>query len=124
MIYIRDLIGKPYKRRGRGPESYDCYGLAIEVCKRFGKILEDSFYDELSAETENRLIDDKKSSLNAIRTEHPFPGSIIEILVSGIPRHIGVYLESGKFIHVTKIGVHVSDVSAWKSKIEGYYTWQ
>ena len=31
-----DLIGKPYKKNGRGPDSYDCYGICIEVCKRIG----------------------------------------------------------------------------------------
>jgi len=29
-----DLIGKPYELGGVGPESYDCFGLALEVLTR------------------------------------------------------------------------------------------
>ena len=31
-----DLIGKPYKENGRGPECYDCYGLVEEISHRLG----------------------------------------------------------------------------------------
>jgi len=33
---FRDLIGKPYEDLGRGPDSYDCWGVVIEVGKRLG----------------------------------------------------------------------------------------
>ena len=33
---VDDLVGLPYSRGGQGPDSYDCYGLCIEVCKRAG----------------------------------------------------------------------------------------
>ena len=31
LLDIDDLLGVPYKVHGRGPDSYDCYGLVIEV---------------------------------------------------------------------------------------------
>jgi len=31
-----DLIGKPYKENGRGPDGYDCYGLVEEISHRLG----------------------------------------------------------------------------------------
>lgn len=31
-----DLIGKPYKPRGTGPDAYDCWGICVEVLKRLG----------------------------------------------------------------------------------------
>jgi len=36
-----DLIGKPYKENGRGPDGYDCYGLVLTVCHRLGIDLPD-----------------------------------------------------------------------------------
>ena len=35
-IQISDLIGIPYKDHGRTAEGMDCYGLAIEVMRRYG----------------------------------------------------------------------------------------
>jgi len=125
MESLRDLIGKPYAIHGRGPDAYDCYGLAIEVCRRFGKKLDDSFYDEVSAETEKRLIDDTKASLKAVRLAGPEAGAVVEFLIAGKPRHIGVCLGDGTFIHATeKLGVRTSELAAWSKRIEGFYTWQ
>jgi cell wall-associated NlpC family hydrolase len=125
MESLRDLIGKPYAIHGRGPDAYDCFGLAIEVCRRFGRKLDDSFYDEVSADTGKRLIDETKSALKAERIPGPEQGAIVEIFIAGSPRHIGVCLGDGTFIHATqKLGVRTSELSAWSKRIEGYYTWQ
>lgn len=125
MESLRDLIGKPYAVHGRGPDAYDCYGLAIEACRRFGKKLDDSFYDELSGETERRLIDDTKASLNASRLSGPEIGAVVEFIIAGKPRHIGVCLGDGMFIHATeKLGVRIAELSSWSKRIEGFYTWQ
>ncbi len=35
-IDYSDLLGKPFRYHARGPDAYDCYGLAIEVCRRAG----------------------------------------------------------------------------------------
>lgn len=32
---LNDLIGKPYEFRGRGNPGYDCWGLVVEVYRRF-----------------------------------------------------------------------------------------
>lgn len=125
MVSLRDLIGKPYAIHGRGPDAYDCYGLAIEVCSRLGLHLEDAFYDELGNGVEERLIDETKASIQAIKVDVPGLGVIVELKIAGEPRHIGVCLGDGTFIHATqKIGVRTSELSAWSKRIEGYYTWQ
>ena len=36
-----DLIGRPFVDGGRGPENFDCWGLATDVFRRHGKILPD-----------------------------------------------------------------------------------
>jgi len=36
MIDVSDLIGKPWSWGARGPDAYDCFGLLIEVSRRYG----------------------------------------------------------------------------------------
>jgi cell wall-associated NlpC family hydrolase len=38
---VLDLLNKPYKLNGRGPDSYDCWGLVMEVYRRLGITLLD-----------------------------------------------------------------------------------
>jgi len=125
MIEVRDLIGKPYKVHGRGPDAYDCYGLAIEACKRFGKILPDAFYSSIDRSSNEILIESQKFTAKAKRINTPLPGAVVVITVGGRPSHIGVCLGDGSFIHAMKdINVRVSEFSGYSKRIEGYYTWQ
>ena len=41
IVAVDDLIGKPYEGGGRGPDSYDCYGLVVEVESRMGRRVPD-----------------------------------------------------------------------------------
>jgi cell wall-associated NlpC family hydrolase len=36
---LRDLPGHPYRRGGRGPEAFDCWGLVLEVRRRLALAL-------------------------------------------------------------------------------------
>jgi hypothetical protein len=36
MIFLNDLIGKPFRYGAKGPDFYSCYGILMEVYKRFG----------------------------------------------------------------------------------------
>lgn len=40
---VRDLLGKDYADRGRGPRFYDCFGLYLETARRLGVDLKDPF---------------------------------------------------------------------------------
>ena len=124
MIDVRDLIGKPYGTHGRGPVTYDCYGLAIEVCKRFGKELPDAFYESTSPEINGNLIGRAKPLLNASCIDEPVPGAVVVVMTGSNPVHIGVCLNSKDFIHCGKYGVKIERLTAWKRRIEGFYTWQ
>lgn len=43
-IYV-DLVGKPFVSGDRGPNSFDCYGVLLEIYKRQGVNLRDSAYN-------------------------------------------------------------------------------
>jgi hypothetical protein len=45
---VQDLIGKPHERGARGPDSFDCWGLCVEVYRRAGITLPDYTNDGLT----------------------------------------------------------------------------
>ena len=110
MIDVSDLIGIPYKENGRGKSGLDCYGLAIEVEKRFGKELQDAVYDNHDKELSQKWA----PLLNVRQTDFIKAGSIIEIHI-GNTLHIAVALDSKTMIHATtNQGVRISRIAAYK----------
>lgn len=105
-IYLADLIGKPYKENGRDLTGFDCYGLAIEVTKRFGKPLNDVIYNNHDIELSSLLV----PTLNVKTTEKIKAGTILEMNFRN-ELHIGVCLNEKEFIHTTaKQGVRISKI--------------
>ena len=123
-ICIDDLLGVPYKLNGRTKNGFDCYGLLIEVEKRFNHILPDF----VNASEEN-FLECLKMAVDVLplkSIEEPTKeGDIILIVnVYGIPFHIGAYLGNGMFIHCNKYGVHLEKINMYKNRIGRVYTWQ
>lgn len=90
-IFINDLLGVPYKDHGRDASGYDCYGLAIEVARRYGYQLNDVLYNnhnlELSAEN--------VPTLNVTPIDEPREGALLE-MEYGRELHIGVCLKQAR----------------------------
>lgn len=124
MIEVRDLIGSPYLAHGRGVGGYDCFGLAIEACKRFGKVLPDLWYSDTDRAGNSEIISPARVECGLVATIAPKSGDILLLRVGGLPSHIGVALGDGNFIHCTqRSGVIVESIASWRKRIEGYYTW-
>lgn len=126
MINIDDLIGVRYKNNGRSiVTGMDCYGMAIEVSKRFGHILPD--IAEIKASTRNLKLCEQKvlEQINVKEIKEPeTEGDILFFKSgSGVLDHIGVYLGDGRFIHCNKYGVHIERVFYYKNMIGRVYTW-
>lgn len=118
---IDDLLGIPYKLHGRDKDGYDCYGLVIEVEKRFGRRLPD-FYTKSKADHLN--IGELIKSSRIIKTNTPVLGDLILFYDSkGRTVHIGVYLKNDDFIHCDCYGVRISKLSSYFRKGE-VFTWQ
>lgn len=110
MINVSDLVGIPYKENGRSKSGLDCYGLAIEVEKRFGKILQDAVYEN----HDEKLSQKWAPLLNVRQTDSIKAGSLIEIHVGGT-LHIAVALDNKTMIHATtNQGVRISKIAAYK----------
>lgn len=108
-INIDDLIGIPYKEHGRDASGYDCYGLAIEVCRRYGFVLNDVYYTD---DHDISLSEKNRPTLNCFEMTEPKEGAVIEIHTrEGL--HIGVCINNKEFIHATKSGVRISPIGAF-----------
>lgn len=120
-VSVKDLIGIPYKVHGRNPkEGLDCYGLDIEVFKRNGIYLPDVDYD--SPEEYENVFMKVQHSIKYEKVKTPNELNIIMFRFRNEPRHTGVYLGHGLFIHSTRDkGVIVEPLHRWKNRVEGYY---
>ena len=123
IIDIDDLVGVKYKEDGRDKNGYDCYGLAMEVSKRFGNELPElsdlTMPKEKSRDEVLSKIDEEE------KKEANEEGDLILINDgNGIFSHIGVYLGDDRFIHCNIFGVHINKIREYKDKIGRVYGWQ
>ena len=128
MIDYSDLLGIPFVNHGRSPRGYDCYGLVMEVYRRFGIAIPEFAGDWDDADKINGIVQGEARSPHWRAVSAPLPVPCLVALRMGVPRgvvnHTGVYLGNGKFIHTrAKIGVCIGrlDSPAWRGVIEGYY---
>jgi len=119
---IDDLMGMKFEDFCYGSGDNGCYGLAMEVCKRFGTPLPE--YRSLALE----LADHEKINnfLPRFReVKKPDPGDLVLIRsVEGNEYHSAVIVERGWFLHATRENnVHKVRLNhpLYKSRIEGIY---
>lgn len=115
MINIDDLLGVRYKHNGRDINTgLDCYGLAIEVEKRFGHFLPD--YESFKKNDRDFMfckdivLEELRDKVYEVDTPEK-EGDVILFNNNSILNHIGVYMGNGKFIHCNKYGVHIERIA-------------
>ena len=125
-IDISDLLGVPYKKNGRTLNGLDCYGLVIEVCKRFGHKLRDFDYTDTSSKTFKKILSSVEPEKEGLKlAQKPSEGDILLFSTDKcfFANHCGVYLGDGFFIHCDYFGVHVQKISSYTGEIKGVYRW-
>lgn len=132
-VDTNDLIGKKFERGARGPEKYDCHGLAIEVFRRFGIDFPDKDIAGMAAEAVTTMLNEELDHhINVLKDWEPIekPEVPCLIILKGhfqFANHLGVYIGKGRFIHAAenKYGgmVCVNRLSdpTWRMRIAGYY---
>ena len=122
MIDCRELVGIPYKEKGRGVDGVDCLGLNLMVSRILGFDVPDWIYKGEEDNSNRETVRLGKEGLRAERLNFPVEGCYIEF--SCIDRfHTGVYIGDGKFIHASKSAgmVVIEDLSRWRKRIKGFY---
>ena len=127
MIDYADLIGIPFKNRGRDLSGLDCYGLVMEVYKKCGISIPEYYADFDAAPEIDTLIRNNTQGYPWRPISEPVAPCLIAIrfgCAPGIVNHTAVYIGAGKFIHTrSKVGVCVDRISnpAWRKVIVGFY---
>lgn len=127
MIELNDLIGKPYKDNGRGPDAYDCWGLCMEVMRRAGRDLPDISIP--SADDSRRDLVELQRRRNFRKIPQAQPWSLVLFRIFDDQNkekwHVGVVLEGGqRFVHITGkscVAIVALNHPVWGLFLEGFY---
>lgn len=122
---FNDLLGKQFEYHARGPEKYDCYGLALEIGRRVG-------IDFPPYPSYTSLQDKHDAIMNGVKSWKKLDiPELYSIVVFSIRppyvSHVGVVLENNRFIHIckgTSVTIERFDKDPWKNKVRGFYQWQ
>ena len=132
MLQYGDLIGVPFEYGGRGPDTYDCYGLVMECNRRAGIIIPDQRSPRDGTEAAE-LMGHVKTRWTPIwekREANHFPssadtpvGSTLLLNIKGLGCHVGYQVRPRQFIHTWEAlgGVATERTSLWKMRILGVY---
>lgn len=124
---ITDLLGVRFVDHGRSiSEGFDCYGLAIEVSKRFGHTLTDVWYEKGSADSFYKNAPAVLESLgNKVEPTTERTGGNLIVFFDGVGRmiHIGVILDDNHFIHCELGGVRVMRIDQYRRNKWRIYKW-
>jgi len=126
-IDIRDLIGKEFVKGGRTvADGLDCWGLTMEVYRRYGITIPDFVVDAFGFQAINalagRAVESRVWEEVHCPTDADIPLVVLMRMHPILITHAGVLIQRDKIIHTTAgTGVIMSKASALESRIAGYY---
>ena len=117
-----DLIGTPFEYGGRGPDTYDCWGLLMEMHRRnFGMEIP----DYASPTRTHEIAAAMSKDLALWRPIDPRPGASILMRIYGLGAHVGFQIDAYRFVHTWEksAGVLIErlTVGDWERRIMGFY---
>ena len=130
MPTIKDLIGIPFVDSGRDLRTgVDCWGLFVEVMKRYGKNIPD--YKVMAFDT-CKISSAMMSVLHLWdKVDNPEEGIAVSFAIDPeypkVTQHFGVCIDKYSFIHTrTKTGSTIErlDNPFWSKKITGFWKWR
>lgn len=115
-----DLIGVPYRIKGRGPDEFDCYGLVAELWRRIYGVELPALDSPRGFEAMDAAAVEHRTHFQRIAAE---PGAIALIRIGRHLSHVGLVLPGNRLIHCWSgsRGVVVERLDGWRHRIEGFY---
>ena len=101
MIDLNEFIGKPFKADGRGPDAFDCYGLAQAIAAARGFRLPDQKTPEAVAF--RIALFERVVTPFTVRINVPEPWALVTFDLGRHGLHIGTLTdEPGRMIHTSQ----------------------
>ena len=121
---IQALIGKPFAEYGRGPDFYDCWGLAMDVGAILGHKIPD--YGSLSYSDPEMIQKQFRANIcDFDALGNPQTGALILFKRVDGGLHFGVVIDGQHFVHVRDDGLGVQICSLnhplYRQLVKGYY---
>jgi len=121
MRELAQLVGTPFAYGGRGPDTYDCFGLVKECWRRAHGVQLPDFQSptDQGAQAACGLI-----QLQLWEQVPPQPGVMAAIRLGRLTSHCGYLLDQNTMIHAWEHSGGVTIVPLtddWKRRITGYY---
>lgn len=124
-----DLIGRPYEPMGRGPHTFDCWGLCVFVWKTHYGVehIPDINCDARAPVQVRREFAHACADGIARQISTPIDGCAVYMSRARFPDHIGIYLDvdGGGVLHATSDGgvvfTHLRSLRFSGFSIRGFY---
>ena len=121
-----DLIGKGFAPGGRGPLTFDCYGVVKAVLERNGIPAPDYPSVEDAGVNASLIFAAMEAGWEKVRI--PEANCVVLLRMDRLEgTHVGVMVDESRFLHaLQKTGVCVESVRSelWKRRIIGFYRWK
>lgn len=125
---LNDLVGKPFAEDGYGPDNYSCYGLAVEIFRRYGIDIPKTNIAVCACKAATEAEIEKHVGMYWQSIEPSANGTLVAPCIClikaypGYAQHVGVYIGNGNMIHVSlSKNTCIEKLRDWKHKINGYY---
>lgn len=118
-----DLLGKPYRRGGRGPLEYDCLGVVLEVQRRMGFSVPDPV-PAYGDDPGSAFLDHWADGWDRIQGPIPGAGVLLQLESRRWPDHVGVLVGQDDVLHVTRNArVVTAPLSRWSraGRVRGFF---
>jgi len=124
---VRDVLGKPYQRRGRGPDGFNCYGLYYYCATEYFGLDVPAYSAAMVLDGDREAVAvavaDRLGEWTQVGRVYAEPGDAVRLLVAGYD-HVGVYLGGKEFLHILK-GKNVSTAKftdgEWEKRFKGIF---
>lgn len=122
------IVGTPFRDKGRTRAGLDCAGLLVlGYAEVFGLALPpftERYADVKDQDAIAAAINEQRGRWTPVEAGQEHPGDAILLRVHGLPIHVGLVIEPGRFLHAAEgLGVCVEDYRnvTWRRRVLGFY---
>ena len=124
MINLSQYIGKPFRWGARGPDAYDCWGLARSVMEQYGYKIPDYLYEPEDHAGIAKLVQYVEANNPLwVPTDDPIPGDLVMMGPTPRLQHAGVLTEEGLIHTSLRYGVLIQPLRRTIYRCTRSYRW-